>query len=711
MKPIPLGSQILAAVLLLGAVLVMATGGCRKSAGTAEPMQSTRVCTSDAGRKDVISRPEVAVDTASSTVEKDASEPDTGPVEILDSSVDVSNNDAIDVRRDPDASPRADSADAGHSSDSAGTGGAAGGSGGSIGGSGGSTSTGGLGGATGTGGSGGTNGSDAAPTDARDAPLAVDVPMVALDTASDTTPDMGPDLASDGMDGSVDLPIELPPIVPEVQPDVPGEPPEGGAEAGVDVPPAPAVCSIQSGWAIQMGSNSVSYKATELHYGAFNQAGDVFVTGNVFSQSNAPVSGGTSVDLGSGVTLNGVNLGANVLISRLDSATGSFAAGAGSSAWVKAFGDDLDQVGVGIAASSTNVAIIGNYVGSMGISGLPDNFLSLPVDFVVGLDPATGNPTWAKKIDMGGLGMASIYSNPNLTAYYLCGASAIATTDLKADLSVGATDGKNDIVVAKINAADGAVMWARQIGGAGIQICSSIVADGTNVYVTGTYQGTLDFGNGTGAFPAAPNAARKLLWVAKLSDSDGTSLAAKTWGSTGAHLIRSITVDKDGNVLVAGQMAVSTIPFGGTVGNLVATSSDALLVKLDSNLSPLWAHNWGDSATQDLRGVATDSQGRVFAVGLLNGSITSGGTTVTGLAADVLTMTLDQDGNVQCLARYGDTGGDQGDWLVVDRFATGAHKDRMVFGGLFGGTMTVGGAGTVQSASLGTKLGYVVATP
>ena len=61
-------------------------------------------------------------------------------------------------------------------------------------------------------------------------------------------------------------------------------------------------------------------------------------------------------------------------------------------------------------------------------------------------------------------------------------------------------------MVAKINAADGAVMWARQIGGAGIQICSSIVADGTNVYVTGTYQGTLDFGNGTGAFPAAPNA-------------------------------------------------------------------------------------------------------------------------------------------------------------------------------------------------------------
>jgi hypothetical protein len=156
----------------------------------------------------------------------------------------------------------------------------------------------------------------------------------------------------------------------------------------------------------------------------------------------------------------------------------------------------------------------------------------------------------------------------------------------------------------------------------------------------------------------------------------------------------------------------TTIPFGGTIGTLTASGSDAFLAKFDASLTPIWAHNWGDTATQDMRAVATDSGGNVFAIGLFNGSITAGGLTLTSAGgADVLTMKLDQNGTVQCMGRYGDLGNDQADWLAVERFATGTQKDRVVFGGQFAGSMTVGSAGTVTSPTVGTIFGYVVATP
>ena len=477
-----------------------------------------------------------------------------------------------------------------------------------------------------------------------------------------------------------------------------------GVCGGTAVCVAPMTCNPVDGSCVAPACMPPQYATSAAVSSAVGLAtdvnGNIFVSGTMYGLGSAPIAFG-GVNIGAGA-------GANVYAARINPTTRA-------TVWATAWGDDSDQVGVAMAASQNNVAMIGNYIGVLGsgltgitpIPGLPANTGSLPVDFVVGLDAASGTPVWSKKIDLGGAGMASIYSNPNLSAYYLCGSATIAVADL--GLTTTNTDGKNDIIVAKINAADGAVVWARQIGGAGIQVCSSIVADGQNVYLTGTYQGTLDFGNGTGAFASIANVARKILWAAKLSDTDGSSLVAKAWGTLGAQLIRSITLDKDGNVLIAGAMASSTIPFGGTVGDIVATSTDALIVKLDSSLTPMWAHNWGDSATQDLRAVATDSDGNVYAAGLLNGAITAGGTTLTASGADILSMKLDSAGNVLCIKQFGDTGGDQGDNLVVNRFASTAsgQKDKLVMRGLYAGNVPFGST-TLTTPSLGTKYGFVV---
>jgi hypothetical protein len=435
---------------------------------------------------------------------------------------------------------------------------------------------------------------------------------------------------------------------------------------------------------------------------ATDLTGNVFTGGTMYGLTASPIAFG-SVNIGAGA-------GANAYAARLNPTTGA-------TVWAKAWGDDNDQQVLGVAASKNNVAVIGNYIGSMGISSLPANSTLVPVDMIVGLDPASGNPAWGTKIDLGGGGMASIYSNPLLDNYYVCGSSVIAATDLSPSLTAGAVDGTTDIVVAKINGANGAVLWARQIGGAGAQSCSSITADvatdGTvnAVYLTGTYNGTLDFGNSVGAFATIGNGSRQILWAAKLADSDGHSLAAKTWGTLGSQTISSITTDPSSNVLIAGAL-VQNIPFGGAAGTITASGTDAFVVKLDSSLTPLWAQKWGDSNTQAMRGIATDSSGNIFAVGLFSGQITVGANTITatGAAADIFTMKIASDGTLGCMASYGAAGADEADMVVVNRFASTAsgQKDMAVFSGALAGSVSFGSGITLTTPTTGTQYGFVV---
>ena len=106
---------------------------------------------------------------------------------------------------------------------------------------------------------------------------------------------------------------------------------------------------------------------------------------------------------------------------------------------------------------------------------------------------------------------------------------------LDGDNSLG---GGLDIVVAKINATTGAVMWGKQFGGTGDQLCQSVAMDNSgNVIIAGGYNGTLQFGT-LAAFPTVSGSTSSLLYVATLDGGTGTPTAASTWG-TRARSVRS----------------------------------------------------------------------------------------------------------------------------------------------------------------------------
>lgn len=467
-----------------------------------------------------------------------------------------------------------------------------------------------------------------------------------------------------------------------------------GVCAGSPVCVAPLTCNPADG---TCGGALVCMQPTLAKDGPLNStvfmssdaSGKIYTAGTTFS----------SFDFGAGAQTEGGD--SDVYVNQVNPATGL-------ATWTKDFGDSSAQLGLGVSVSSASVGVVGNYLGTVNgaASVLPANTGAVQVNFILGLNPATGAPMWGKKVDLAGSNLTVISSNPTLNAFVVCGAFGLAATAAGAtgatDLVTGAVaGGGKDIVVAKINATDGSVLWARQIGGTGAQVCTSAAFNdaGTFVYLTGTYGGAtgtvLDLGGGTGPFAATTNASSSRIWVAKLDASTGATLAAKAFGTTGSQLPATLVADVSGNVILGGAI-VGSVNFGAPVGTLTDDgSADAFVVKMDSNLNPVWGMNWGSSASADsqkVQSLATDSNGNIFAVGLFGTALNAGTGLTSAGATDAFTAKITSAGVVTCAAGYGDSAGQEADSIAVARFATGTNKDVAMFGGSYAGALVLGPA-------------------
>lgn len=491
-----------------------------------------------------------------------------------------------------------------------------------------------AGGTGGAGGSAGAAGPDAALPDAAqpDAGRSDTVADAPLDTPADVplAGDTAQQLDASGSDGSSS---------------------DGSSAAGCQRPT----------WAEQFDPN-----VSALNGLALDKSGNIFVAGTSYSD---PKTG--TLNLGAAGTIPS-KAGANLLVARFDPTTGSFV-------WAKVFGDDEDQFATGVAVDkSGRVAVVGQFQGNItfGTAALANTGGTL-FAFIGALD-SSGTALWGKSVDLGNGQLSAIAAHPNFDDFVVCGYATNSATDLVTGASTN-SDGMNDIVVAKIKGADGSVIWARQLGGAGDQSCNVVaVADDGNVFVAGGYAGTLDLG--PGAFPAPSGVSVILPWVAKLDGASGSTLFATSFGTAatkGMHVIQSIAADGSGNVVVGGQFNRAI-----TYGSITLTPAgltDALAAKLDPNLNVLWAKSWGDTDDQAVSAVAFDSAGDVTIVGTfkskldfgLGGLLTSSGGNDAFIA-----QLAGASGVAKCAARYGDQlGAQEFSTLGIARFAVGAQKD------------------------------------
>ncbi|MGX7668408.1 SBBP repeat-containing protein, partial [Flavobacterium pedocola] len=164
---------------------------------------------------------------------------------------------------------------------------------------------------------------------------------------------------------------------------------------------------------------------------------------------------------------------------------------------------------------------------------------------------------------------------------------------------------------------NGNYIWAKAIGGTSMDIANSIALDATGqVYIAGQFQGTADF-NPAAAAANLTSVGGVDIFFAKY-DTSGNYVWAKSVGSVGEDIARSIALNSSGQVHVAGYFS-ATADFNpaAATNNLVPVGGgqDIFIAKYDNNGNYLWAKVVGGNSPDDVNSMAIDSSGNVHITG------------------------------------------------------------------------------------------------
>lgn len=193
-------------------------------------------------------------------------------------------------------------------------------------------------------------------------------------------------------------------------------------------------------------------------------------------------------------------------------------------------------------------------------------------------------------------------------------------------------------------------MWAVGFGGIGGDYGRAIAVDASeNVYITGSFQVTVDFDPGSGVSNLT-SAGNDDVFVSKL-DSSGSFVWAKRSGGTSGDVPQSIAVDGSGNVHTTGYFNGSGDfdPGAGTTTLTSAGSDDAFVSKLNSSGDLVWAIRLGGADSDGGQSIEVDGSGNVRIVGYFSGSADfdpgAGSNNLTAAGqTDVFVLKLDSTG-------------------------------------------------------------------
>jgi len=278
---------------------------------------------------------------------------------------------------------------------------------------------------------------------------------------------------------------------------------------------------------------------------------------------------------------------------------------AGTKLWSKLINASDDYCrGVHIDGAN-NVFVVGISSGTI-VNGITSHTTGTYSHFVSKIDPANGNPTWTVQSDY----------NFNEDGDFIIGDSAgnlYVAGRTEGSLGTPAhAGGGHDVYLVKYNSA-GTQLWARMIGGTGIDQNPKLVMDGSgNVYVLGETSGAIAGETPLGGLDG---------FLAKF-DSSGSMLWSKQFGTPSADTPGHLTLDSAGDIYISGSTQ-------GTTWGTLAGTTDGFLLKYSPTGSQLWAKQYGETGDLSVLGLLMDSSKNVFVVG--SGTTALFGTTNNGV--------------------------------------------------------------------------------
>lgn len=256
---------------------------------------------------------------------------------------------------------------------------------------------------------------------------------------------------------------------------------------------------------------------------------------------------------------------------------------------------------------------------------------------------------------------------------------------------------------------------AFRLGAEGTDYGKDVTTDSAgNIYVTGYFQGTVDFDPGPGVAnrtaqgsPTNPGAVD--IFVAKYS-ATGALQFVFTVGGAGADMPHTIRIAPDGDIGLTGYFsgAVDFDPGTGTAVLNAGVGRNAFVARYSPTGELRWAVSIGDPEPnledEDLleegMDLAFDAAGNAYACGIFNGTVrlAPGAPELTSTGIDSYVASYDPAGRLRWGFAIGGAGREQAHALK-------AGTDGMVYvGGFFGGTVDFdSGAGVTQATATGAS--------
>ncbi len=182
------------------------------------------------------------------------------------------------------------------------------------------------------------------------------------------------------------------------------------------------------------------------------------------------------------------------------------------------------------------------------------------------------------------------------------------------------SNGDYDFFVLKLDT-HGDFVWAKSIGETGRDRCRNMAIDHAgNLYLTGSFQGTVDFDPGAGTSSLIANSFYDC-FILKL-DGNGNFVWAKNMGGTGVlNSGIDIAVDDLENVYTTGYFynTIDIDPGPGIYSLNSYGGRDVFIQKLDANGDFVWGKSVGSGNDEEASSVALDASNNVVTSGRFSG--------------------------------------------------------------------------------------------
>jgi hypothetical protein len=279
---------------------------------------------------------------------------------------------------------------------------------------------------------------------------------------------------------------------------------------------------------------------------------------------------------------------------------------------------------------------------------------------------------WAKGIG----GVSSDYTNKIVVDAsgnsYITG-SFQGTVDFDAGVGVYnlVSNGASDAFVLKLDAA-GNFLWAKNIGNSDNEEGFGLTTDASgNVYVSGSFEGTVDFDPGLGTGNAA-SAGSSDAFLVKLNAS-GDLVWYKTFGGPGSDVATALLADVSGNVYLGGNFRNTSDfdPGPGTEYMSASGLSDMFVLKLDAAGSFVWSRSMGGLFEDNLSSIGLDISGNILLAGSFTGVSdmdpgSSSNNLVSKGLSDAFLLKLDASGSFLWSGQFGGLFDDHASDIAVD---------------------------------------------